>query len=482
MDQQVPPPAYSLYDPSPHPQSISSPPADLSIPVSGAAYFEMRPAIRPRPANTLPCHIAVLPDTTAVDLPMPGPKRILLEREVEPHDWTTFVNHLIPYEFPRTCTIDRTQIIEKESSAGRIRVDEKFLSPPSSEADRQRSIKAVVEEWNQGFFLPRGLEIVVRVEVTPQPHQSVLIRSNPRQLSAGHTSSRITALPSSQTLNREQPSSAHRPIRNGKRNKDKELGIALYHAVKREDVRTCEALLQAGADPNARPTWETPAIVEATKKGNLPILQMLVDHGSDINGNALGDGTALYQAVSKGKTDMAKLLLNYGADPNKCPLGQDPLLCKAVKKQYSGILDLLLQYETNIDDAPPGGVTAMYTAAKQGETKVVKQLLATGAKPDARPMGYNTALFEAAKKGYFDICEVLLKNGAEVDATTLGGNTALWNIVDRKNESLVRLFLDHGANIHARTSGGESALERVVKKGHTDMVQLLLQYTSKVRS
>ncbi|KAI4194231.1 MAG: hypothetical protein LQ350_007896 [Teloschistes chrysophthalmus] len=469
MDEQLPPPPYSVHDPSPQPSSTApTEPRNRSIFVSGAAYFEMRPPPLQRPAHVLRFRLASFPDTTADHLPMPEPKQSLVDRHVTPHDWMTFVNHLMPYE------TTRRHPREKGGGKGAQTNTSVDQDTHPTESERRHNAKATVDEWNQGFFLPRGVRISVLFgRTTPQPSS---VPDNPiSSRSAAVRDPRRSISPSSPVQSTRPSGTDHKSGK--KTNRDPELGKALYRAVEKQEVKTAQVLLEAGADPDARPSWETPTIVQAVKKGNVQLLEMLLKYGPDIDAHAPGDGTALYTAVSKGKTDMVKLLSKYKADPIKRPNGQEPALYKAVSKQYDDIVDLLLQQSTiKIDDNPPGGTTAMYLAAKKGNTELVRRLLTAGAKVDARPMGYNTAMFESAKRGDYDVCRVLLEHGAQVDARTTGGNTALWNIVGKKDERLIRLLLDYGACIHAKACGGETVMERAVKKGRHDMVELLLQY------
>lgn len=395
-DLLPPPPPYALHDPTPRlPVSVSNPSpsatANSALYISAAPYFEMRPSTRPKPSNTLPCQIACLADATVDDLPMPEPKQILADRDVDPHDWLTFVNHLIPYKTTNSSTSTKGKAVDQKRERGGAQSEMAALEPCLSEPERQQRVKAVVEGWNQNFFLPRGLEIVVRVEATPRsPSAARLQASRPPP---------STSLPPGgrSPVESLQRASASRKTE-GQRNYNKELGLALYHAVEKQDSQTSDVLLQAGADPSAKPNYEAPDIVVAVQKGNLQILKMLLEYGPDTNAYALGGGTALYNAVSKGKTDMVKILLRHGADPNKRPTGSVPALYKAVSKQFNDIFHLLLQHDVNIDDAPPGGTTAMYKAAAKGQQDLVRRLLAAGAKPDARPTGATQPCFTLRKR------------------------------------------------------------------------------------
>ncbi|KAL8946753.1 MAG: hypothetical protein Q9222_006891 [Ikaeria aurantiellina] len=468
MEGQLPPPPYSLHDPTPRPTDSIAGPDSHDFP-SAASYFESRRPTQPRRSSTLPCHIAVLHNTTIDDLPMPKPERILHDRDVNAQDWLTFINHLIP---PQSQKNGLGGAGEKMAE----KMDGSHLHP--AEPQRQQMIKAVVEEWNRGFFLPRGIEIVVRVEVTPRsPAASASSSSRSSNAPRHHQSISISQAtqPSNEATTRAAV--AANGNRQPKREKDADLGMALYRAVEKNEPKTVQVLLEAGADPDAKPSWATPSIVEAVRKGNLQILKMLLDHGPNIEAHGPGDGTALYTACSKGKTDMVNMLLKHKADPNFRPSGGDPALYKAVNKQYDEIVQLLLQQENiKVDDTPPGGCTAMCLAAKKGNIEFVKALLAAGANADARSMGSNTAMFEAAKKGNFEVCQILLGSGAQVDTKTTGGNTALWNIIGKKDITLIRLLLEHGANINAKAWGGQSVLERAVDKGEHGVVELLLQY------
>lgn len=176
MDEGLPPPPpYTLHDTSSRPPVSTSAATNGHVHVSAAAYFEMRPPTRPKPVPQLPVRIAVLPSATATDLPMPEPKSILTSRDVDLHDWTAFVNHLVPQESP----VSAICIEEKPKKGikwGKAQTGKTVASSAPPELERQQSIKTVVDEWNQGFFMPRGLEIVVQVAVTP-PLRALLVQT-----------------------------------------------------------------------------------------------------------------------------------------------------------------------------------------------------------------------------------------------------------------------------------------------------------------
>ncbi|KAL8868482.1 MAG: hypothetical protein Q9174_004962, partial [Haloplaca sp. 1 TL-2023] len=288
MDQAIPPPPYSLQDPSPRlPASPSTrnvnDTSNRNAYVSGAAYFAMRSPSQPRPRNTLPCHIAVLPDSTLTDLPMPKPEQILIDRDVTAHDWLTFVNYILFGDLT-----DRSSSSVHGKGGKERQADKPATRSSSEDRKREGNICSIIKDWNQGFFQPRGIEIIARFEATPS------IRPTPEASNSQAPRPSPPAHGISISGQKGEP----------KQKRDPELGLALYHAVEKQDLKTSKVLLEAGADPDAHPPWETPMIVEAVKKKNVELVQLLLAYRPDIEAYAMGGGTALYNAVSKGNGDI----------------------------------------------------------------------------------------------------------------------------------------------------------------------------------
>ena len=427
------PPPYTPNDPHPTSHStlgVQQPARPLceddlaALHISGAPYFAMRPPPLSRPSQLLAHTITLLPYTRPEEIDPPPIEMGLCTRDSDEQDWHSFLNHLFPYNAPAADLTSR---------------NEKTQLQQESELKRSKRLKLVVDEWNEGFFLPRGISIILQTE----------------------------ALPPSLSATTSKAKSA-------------ELGKALYEAVKNQDVATSQLLLTYGADPSYQPTCSTPTLTEAVKRGNEDIVRMILERGPNLEARAPGSGTALYAAISKDRPETVKLLLKYGANVNDAHgAGGEPALYMACKKSFTEIVHMLLGSNIDLEAKPPGGCTALYKMVEKENIEMVQLLLSKGAKAEIKSPGGCSAMFRAAEKGNVDLVRLLLAHGAQVDSKSPGGKTALLEIInDKKNLKMVTLLLEHGADVSAKGPGGDTPISKASKKGNTELVKLLLDHST----
>ena len=378
----------------------------------------MRPPPQSPPRNQISYAIMLLPYTRPEEVDPPPAEMSIQAHDVDEADWQSFLNHLFPYN----------------SSMASSRT-EKHQMQQEPEEVRCKRLKLIVQEWNQGFFVPRAVRIILQTEQASTP----------------------------------------KPVVPGKRNK--ELGKALYEVVKKQDVATVRLLISHGADPDYRPTCATPAVVEATKRGNEEILKMLLDAGVNMEATAPCAETALFTAISKEKPKLLRLLLSYGAKINGSqPSGGEPPLYLACRKEYGDIVDILLESDVDLEAKPPGGPTPLYKCVEKEYTKTVRKLVNKGADVSATPPGGAPALYRAVEKEYTEIARLLVEHGAKIEASPPGGHSALCEAVRKENREMVRLLLEYGADPHGvGRGGGESPVIKASKKGYTKILEVLLE-------
>ena len=91
-------------------------------------------------------------------------------------------------------------------------------------------------------------------------------------------------------------------------------GSALFVAVLQGNMDAVEALLDAGADPNAKqsPEGSTPLGV-AANRGWESIVRLLLKRGAKVDGPARTLQTPLHLAAREGNTAVVRILLDAGA-------------------------------------------------------------------------------------------------------------------------------------------------------------------------
>ena len=186
-------------------------------------------------------------------------------------------------------------------------------------------------------------------------------------------------------------------------------------------LQVMEALLRAGADPNARLNrdlwWAHQRLVSANLEGTTPFFRA-----------ALGVDVAAM-----------KLLVAYGADPgipSRRPAGADNALVAA---DYSDVVD-----ESGIPPVPPGGA-AMYPIHA-----------AAGVGYDQRAANEHRYV----PGGWLPALRYLVEElGADVNARDLDARTPLHNAASRGDDEVVLYLVGRGADVHAVTRLGQTIVD-----------------------
>lgn len=142
------------------------------------AYFESRPA--PQVSNTILVHtVKLVENLQPSDLPYPEPRGAWLERDVLPQDWQTFINYLIPHHADasnndladrklkaelideRMSRLTLDQDVHRMTNMNHVEAQLEPLRRAHTESSGMSDAETVVNEWNEGFFAPRGLKVEI---------------------------------------------------------------------------------------------------------------------------------------------------------------------------------------------------------------------------------------------------------------------------------------------------------------------------------
>lgn len=143
-----------------------------------------------------------------------------------------------------------------------------------------------------------------------------------------------------------------------------------------------EALLKAGADPNAplTKTGDT-ALMLAARTGKIEAVKILLDRGAQVNAKEnWGDTTPLMWAVTEHHPDIAKLLIEHGADVN----AKSKFVPAASGRGFEGTTPVEAKPGQRVEEFASGLLTPLMFAAREDD-------LAIGAPSDCSRRGLECA-------------------------------------------------------------------------------------------
>jgi hypothetical protein len=115
-----------------------------------------------------------------------------------------------------------------------------------------------------------------------------------------------------------------------------DLGDELLAASRKGDLAQAKALLDKGADVNARTRYQQTPLFFACDRGNLELAKLLIDRGADLNAkDNFYNATPMTWAMMKKNKDMIALLIEKGIDPTDA-------LSDSIQTNKRDLFDLIL--------------------------------------------------------------------------------------------------------------------------------------------
>jgi len=163
----------------------------------------------------------------------------------------------------------------------------------------------------------------------------------------------------------------------------------LMTAAGRGNIKVVNYLLAQGANPNATGKYGLSALYCAAGSDyGASAIEALLNHGADINAKYLSGQTAMHQAASQGAIKIIEVLLAHGSKVDaKTDDGITPLYMAinlgAIQKGGRGVAEILLKNGANpIAKNSRDRLTPFHEAILRGDIELVKLLIAYGAKAD----------------------------------------------------------------------------------------------------
>jgi ankyrin repeat protein len=152
----------------------------------------------------------------------------------------------------------------------------------------------------------------------------------------------------------------------------------LAEAVRKNDVKAMEALLQRGANPNEEIHDGWSLLLQAASDGHTGIVRLLIAAGADVNKKNRNGVTPLMMAADSCSTETARALIDGGARVNALnDYGATALIYAISVGALEGareFISLLIEQGADVSKAPTIGDTPMSLAEKFGYPELAKLL------------------------------------------------------------------------------------------------------------
>ena len=249
----------------------------------------------------------------------------------------------------------------------------------------------------------------------------------------------------------------------------------LLAAATNGDTAAAVQLLDAGdADPNARRGIDaaTPLMI-AAQLGDVTLVQAILDAGADLEARDTSGATSLALAASNGQVDAATVLLRAGADPDAPTFtGWRPLHAAALNG-HPEVVAVLLDAGAGIAAGDDRDMTALIAAAQVGHDQTVSLPLDRGAHVDTPTASGWTALHWATVNAHVSTVRLLLAAGADPDARTSDGSTPLHVAASTGSIAVTKALVAAGADIDAQDASGARPVDIARRSGYDDVVAVL---------
>lgn len=256
---------------------------------------------------------------------------------------------------------------------------------------------------------------------------------------------------------------------------------ALADAAMQGDVPTMESLLKAGASPNERGQFGTPALHWRVDADDLQGVRRLLASGADANSLTERGISALSLAIANGNVAMVEVLLKAGANPLQLePTGETPLMMAAQVGELP-VVEVLLARHVPVDTKESVyGQTALMYAARAGHAAIVKALLRAGASPNvATKVGEAPAFIAPNSVPGFGFGVGILRGGVPADRgrrePAPGGMTPLHYAARHNHLEVARLLLQAGARLNAREANDITPLLMAISNNGMAVARYLIE-------
>ena len=259
------------------------------------------------------------------------------------------------------------------------------------------------------------------------------------------------------------------------RHPDRHGASALMLAAARDDADLVNALIDLGADVDARDDRGDTPLNWAARHGAMNAARELMQAGA--NPRLSGRGNALQTALRRGHEELVQVL-SVAMEARHTPGGRDLMLMVAAYRDDAAAVATGLDRGADPDARDDVGRPLLHPAARLGHVAALGALVNGGADPDAQDENGFTALMVAAREAQAEAVLELLVAGADpnhVAAATGNRLTPLHLAAMGGDPAIVRTLAGHGARLDATDRDGRTPALLALDEGHVDCAVALVE-------
>ncbi|WP_265024934.1 ankyrin repeat domain-containing protein [Wolbachia endosymbiont (group B) of Protocalliphora azurea] len=244
----------------------------------------------------------------------------------------------------------------------------------------------------------------------------------------------------------------------------------LFDAVITGDYNKVKALLEEGANVNAKNSNGSTPLHLAAEKGILNIVEKLVENKADVNAKDYNGYTPLIVALNRDKLEIARFLTEKSAKSSGIPLLQY-VAANSPKKA----MELFINGD-NVNTKDDDNRVLLHYAAESNSDPAVEYLISKNATINAKSGSCWTPLHYAAKNNNSEVSRLLIQSGAEVNSKSDLGFTPLHIAAREGNTGVVRFLIDNkDVDIYAKSNNdGNMPIHVAAENGKLEIVKIFV--------